>query len=176
MIWLGCFLSRSWKSLVSDPFDNMRRFCGKTSPFISEDASSGWTELHSTLLAITFCLLSCCTSCLRYWLHIPILPLSTLALFYSEDEGDVFLRNVGICLPFCIMSTENTTIECPSFLWCCTLGDDEPRALVIIQISSVGYLFTCRLNSAYYTASTNIQIKQRNSTNIQEQNTKQAKQ
>jgi len=45
--------------------------------------------------------------------------------------------------------------------WWCTLGDDELRVLVIIQVNSVGYLLTCRLNSitVYCTASTETQNK-----------------
>ena len=47
---------------------------------------------------------------------IHILPLSTLALFCSEEEGSVFRRNVGVYLPVCTMSTGNTTLEFLSFL------------------------------------------------------------
>jgi predicted Holliday junction resolvase-like endonuclease len=50
--------------------------------------------------------------------------------------------------------------------------------LIVIIIQFHGYVLTCRLNSsnAYYKASTKTQIKHKNSTNTQKQNTKQTKQ
>ena len=40
-IWLGSSLSRSWKPLVSNPFDNMRRVYGRTSPCVVSFSSKG---------------------------------------------------------------------------------------------------------------------------------------
>jgi hypothetical protein len=52
-IWIGCSLSRSWKHLVSNSFDNVRRVYGRTSPYVVSFSSLKRTlvlvELHCTV-------------------------------------------------------------------------------------------------------------------------------
>jgi hypothetical protein len=129
-----------------------------------KDASSRRAALHCLM---TFCLLSCSTSCLRYSQPLYI-SCHCQHWFFSVLKRKVVCSAETLVSAYlsarCQLGTQHSNSY--PFWWCCTLEDDEPRVLVIIQVNSVGYLLSCRLNStsACCTATTETQMKQKNST------------